>query len=296
MTALGNSAGNRQLKSVGDPTEDYDAVNLRTLSWMMESLRDEFQQQLQEQQEQLQQMQQQIDSLQSLVDAFASDSSSSDNFVCGTSTVTDYDGNTYNTVLIGNQCWMKENMRATKYSDGTSITQASVSQESSTTRYYYNPGQAENYGYLYNWPAAKGPSSVSANNQGICPTGWHVPSDGEWTQLTQYVGSQSNYLCSNNSTYIAKALASTTGWNSSSNTCAVGNTPASNNATGFGAVPAGTHNGSSFNYSGYDADFWSSTEYGSSTAYSRTLNYNYATVGSGYGYKYCGYSVRCLRD
>ena len=218
-------------------------------------------------------------------------------FICGTSTVSDYEGHIYNTVQIGNQCWMKENMRATKYSDGTSITQASVSQESSTTRYYYNPGQAENYGYLYNWPAAKGPSSVSANNQGICPTGWHVPSDGEWTQLTQYVGSQSNYLCSNNSTYIAKALASTTGWNSSSTTCAVGNTPASNNATGFGAVPAGTHYVSSFGNSGYSAYFWSSTESSSSDAYYRRLSYNIATVGS-YNYegKRYGCSVRCLRD
>ena len=217
-------------------------------------------------------------------------------FVCGTNTVSDYEGHIYNTVQIGDQCWMKENMRATKYSDGTSITKASVTQESSSTRYYYDPGQAANYGYLYNWPAAKGPSSVSANNQGICPTGWHVPSDGEWTQLTQYVGSQSNYLCSNNSSYIAKALASTTGWNSSTSTCAVGNTPASNNATGFSAVPAGYHYGSSFDNSGSYAYFWSSTECSSSDAYYRGLNYHNATVSSYNDYKSYGYSVRCLRD
>ena len=217
-------------------------------------------------------------------------------FVCGTNTVSDYEGHIYNTVQIGDQCWMKENMRATKYSDGTSITKASVTQESSSTRYYYDPGQAANYGYLYNWPAAKGPSSVSANNQGICPTGWHVPSDGEWTQLTQYVGSQSNYLCSNNSSYIAKALASTTGWNSSTSTCAVGNTPASNNATGFSAVPAGYHYGSSFDNSGSYAYFWSSTEYSSSDAYGRGLRYNSASVYSNLNYKSYGYSVRCLRD
>ena len=217
-------------------------------------------------------------------------------FICGTSTVSDVEGHIYNTVQIGQQCWMKENMRATKYSDGTSITQASVSQESSTTRYYYDPGQAANYGYLYNWPAAKGLSSVSANNQGVCPTGWHVPSDGEWTQLTQYVGSQSNYLCSNSSSMIAKALASTTGWASSTGQCAVGNTPASNNATGFSAVPAGFHTGSSFNYSGSDAYFWSSTEYSSSNAYNRTLYYNSYYVYSCNYTKSCGCSVRCLRD
>ena len=217
-------------------------------------------------------------------------------FICGTSTVSDVEGHIYNTVQIGQQCWMKENMRATKYSDGTSITQASVSQESSSTRYYYDPGQAANYGYLYNWPAAKGPSSVSANNQGICPTGWHVPSDAEWTELTPYVGSQSNYLCSNNSAYIAKALASTTGWASSTNQCAVGNTPASNNATGFSAVPAGYRLGSSFNNSGGNAIFWSSTESSSSYAYARYLNYNSAGVYSNTGSKSYGYSVRCLRD
>ena len=217
-------------------------------------------------------------------------------FVCGTNTVSDYEGHIYNTVQIGDQCWMKENMRATKYSDGTSITQASVSQESYTTRYYYDPGQAANYGYLYNWPAAKGPSSVSANNQGICPTGWHVPSDGEWTQLVQYVGGQSNYLCSNNSSYIAKALASTTGWSSSTNTCAVGNTPASNNATGFSAVPAGYHNASRFYYSGFNANFWSSTEFNSDLAYDRGLYYNDANVGRNNSHKDSGFSVRCLRD
>ena len=215
-------------------------------------------------------------------------------------TVTDHEGNVYATVQIGDQCWMKENMRATKYSDGTSITQASVTQADMSTRYYYDPGQAANYGYLYNWPAAKGPSSVSANNQGICPTGWHVPSDGEWTQLVQYVGGQSNYLCSNNSSYIAKALASTTGWASSTNQCAVGNTPASNNATGFSAVPAGRHYGSSFDRSGSYAYFWSSTERNSSIAYYRSLDYNTASVNSNYNVNYDrksdGYSVRCLRD
>ena len=217
-------------------------------------------------------------------------------FVCGTNTVSDYEGHIYNTVQIGDQCWMKENMRATKYSDGTSIEKASVTGGSSSIRLYYDPGQAANYGYLYNWPAAKGPSSVSANNQGICPTGWHVPSNGEWTQLEQYVSSQSNYRCSNNSSYIAKALASTTGWNSSTNQCAVGNTPASNNATGFGAVPAGGHYSISFDFSGDDAYFWSATESNSSYAYIRSLDYGAAIVGDGSYLKSNGVSVRCLRD
>ena len=137
---------------------------------------------------------------------------------------------------------------------------------------------------------------MSANNQGICPTGWHVPSDGEWTQLTQYVGSQSQYLCSDNTTYIAKALASTTGWNSHSNTCAVGNTPASNNATGFSAVPTGGYWDINYGNPGSCATFWSSTESGSSRAYQRYLLNTVSTVRRTYIYKYGYCSVRCLRD
>ena len=83
------------------------------------------------------------------------------------------------------------------------------------------------YGLLYNWKAVTRNSSSSSSNpsnvQGICPTGWHVPSDAEWTQLTNYVSSQSEYVCGNDEENIAKVLASTTGWNISTNTCAVGN-------------------------------------------------------------------------
>ena len=135
----------------------------------------------------------------------------------GAATVTDYDNNTYNTVQIGNQCWMKENLRTTHYSDGTSIPMGNST--SNTTAYYYvdnNISNVSTYGYLYNWPAVMGNSSSSSANpsgvQGICPTGWHVPSDAEWIQLSDYVGSQTQYQCSANSAYIAKALASTSGW------------------------------------------------------------------------------------
>lgn len=132
--------------------------------------------------------------------------------------------------------------------------------------------------------------------QGICPNGWHVPSDAEWTQLTDYVSRQSQYVCGIYSSYIAKALADTTGWNTYSGTCAVGNTPSSNNATGFSALPAGYFDYSSyFGFANY-ASFWSSTEYSSSYAYSRDLDYDYADVYSFVDDTYFGFSVRCLRD
>ena len=222
-------------------------------------------------------------------------------YTCEYSGVVDYDGNVYGTVMIGNQCWMKENLRTTHYADGFEIPNGGSSY-SETSPYYYDNSSAsiplKQRGYLYNWKAvSRNPSSDfnPSGKQGICPTGWHVPSDAEWTQLTDYVGSQSQFVCGSDNDNIAKALA-TTYWNSSTNTCAVGNTPDNNNATGFSAWPVGGHVGSSFNGFGYYAYFWSSTEYGSSTAYCRFLTNNSANVYRNTHFKSYGYSVRCLRD
>ena len=218
-----------------------------------------------------------------------------------TPTVTDYDNNVYNTVQIGNQCWMKENLRTTKYADGTPIDQGNST--STTVAYWYYPNNNSSnkatYGLLYNWKAVMRNSSSSSANpsgvQGICPTGWHVPSYAEWTQLTNYVSSQSQYQCNGTSSDIAKALASTTGWSTYNVTCAVGNGQESNNATGFGALPAGSYNGHYYNF-GFCATYWSATENGSDGAYSRGFNYTYAGVYRFLDGKNHGFSVRCLRD
>ncbi len=218
-----------------------------------------------------------------------------------TPTVTDIDGNVYNTVQIGEQCWMRENLRTTHYSDGTAIAYGSTSSTTTAYRYYPNNSYSNvaTFGYLYNWKAVMCNSSSSdaipSGVQGICPNGWHVPSDAEWMQLIDYVG-LSGYGCENNNSNIAKALAATTGWYSSSNSCAVGNNQSANNTTGFSALPAGSHFGSSFNGSGTNAYFWSSTEYSSSDAYYRRLGNKIAYVTSNYRNKGYGYSVRCLRD
>jgi uncharacterized protein (TIGR02145 family) len=220
----------------------------------------------------------------------------------GAATVTDIDGNSYNTVKIGNQCWMKENLRTTSYANGVSIPMGST--DSSTDPYRYAPNgnnsNVSTYGYLYNWPAVMHGASSSASNpsgvQGICPTGWHVPSDAEWTQLTNYVGSQTQYQCNNSSSNIAKALASTTGWNSSSYTCSVGNNPSINNAIGFSALPAGDYHYGNYSYFGYDASFWCATiDYGNN-AYERNLECYGAYVFRNIDDRYFGKSVRCLRD
>ncbi len=222
-------------------------------------------------------------------------------FVCGRSIASDVDGNIYTTVQIGSQCWMRENLRTTRYSDCTPIP---LGAETSTgTAYRYAPDNNESnvpaYGYLYNWAAVMNGAGSSSSNpsgvQGICPAGWHVPSDAEWQQLTDYVSSQSRYQCDGSSNYIAKALASTTGWGSTSTTCAVGNNPSGNNATGFSAVPAGFYIGFYVNF-GNAADFWSATETNSSNANYWNLSYRNVGVNSNYSNKGYGHSVRCLRD
>ncbi len=217
-------------------------------------------------------------------------------------TVTDVDGNIYNTVQIGNQCWMKENLRTTHYASSIEIPLGSSAThyDYSAQRYYPN-NNAESvgtYGYLYNWAAVmNGTSSSTANPsgvQGICPNGWHLPSDSEWTQLTDYVSIHSAYLCNNDMSNIGKALAATTGWNSYATTCAIGNNSNTNNSTGFSALPAGLSLSINF---GNVADFWSATEETDNLhACIRILRYNEGNVMKSTYYKNYGFSVRCVRD
>ena len=118
-------------------------------------------------------------------------------------TLVDYDGNFYQTVQIGNQVWMTENLKVTHYADGTTIplvtdntAWGNLDDNNTDKAYcYYNNdanGEGDIYGTLYTWAAAmNGASSSSANPsgvQGVCPTGWHLPSNAEWTELTDYLG------------------------------------------------------------------------------------------------------------
>ena len=215
--------------------------------------------------------------------------------------VTDIDGNEYKTVKLGNQVWMAENLRTTRYADGTPIPLGTEASFTTAYRYYPdgNSANVSDYGYLYNWAAVmNGASSSDANPsgvQGICPDGWHVPSDAEWTELTNYVKSQSQYVCGDYTGNIAKALASETGWKPDDEECAAGNNPSANNATGFSARPAGYYNGY-YDAFGYNASFWSATQNDSGNAYGRNLYYDTAYVYRTNGTKYTGYSVRCIRN
>ena len=225
---------------------------------------------------------------------------------CGT--VKDNDGNTYATVQIGEQCWMKENLRTTHFSDGTAIP-AGGDEVSLDEPYYYDYSNSNiplsARGYLYNWTAA----------MNSCPKGWHLPSDAEWTQLTDYVGSRSEYVCGGDTENIAKALASNEYWESfvADDECVVGDQSRhTNNATGFSAVPAGYYSyGSSFNYTGFNTSFWSSSQNESCPIAAWSSSQNSSPIAAWYRYlsflnagvgrygdhsKSYGRSVRCLRD
>ena len=220
---------------------------------------------------------------------------------CASAMVYDTDGHAYHTVQIGRQCWMKENLKTAHYADGTAIPVALNREKSNTKGYLFYPdGHAENverYGYLYNWPAAMGGQPDAGEGaQGICPKGWHVPSADEWRELMDYVASQPHCRCNGDSALIGKALSAAEGWESYpyADDCAIGNDRARNNASGFGAMPAGGwHGGRCVDFNRY-ADIWSSTHHGDLGVYHRLLYYMpYAFLYE--AETFSAFSVRCLK-
>ena len=229
---------------------------------------------------------------------------------CNCGSVSDYEGNYYETVQIGNQCWMAENLRSSKYADGTNIS----------GDYYKDADYLENYGRVYTWAAIMHGAGTSNANpsgvQGVCPDGWHVPSDAEWLELE-------NQICEDlGHTNCASIFNGTnTGWlghiasqgksegkamkeyNSLWNGNASNVNAGYNNSTdpsGFNALPAANrHPTSGFTFStiGSTAFFWSTTE-GSPTnyAYYRSLYYDERKINRNIMEKTYGLSVRCIRD
>jgi len=227
---------------------------------------------------------------------------------CGT--VTDVEGNVYKTVVIGTQCWMRENLRTTKYANGTSIQYGNTT-TSSTTAYYYYPDSPENvpiYGLLYNWSAAM-KNEISSENepsgvQGACPEGWHLPSRVEWNRLSDYVSLQAAYYCDETLQYIAKAFASTSGWEEYEDQCAIGNNLSANNATGLTILPAGYFSGSHAGL-GFFAALWSATEQNDNDSlgfyfFLQSVDNGLDDSGNGKNignmFKIFGLSVRCVRN
>ena len=216
----------------------------------------------------------------------------------GTPTVTDYDGNVYNTVQIGNQCWTRENLRAKHFADGEAIVDG-VSNPEATYRFYYsnnNSSTTEMYGLLYDYKTASQTTTPSDNTpsgvQGICPAGWHLPSNSEYDILLNFVNSVDAYKCNGQ---VGKAFCAPITWNSHGEDCYVGNNPETNNATCFSMVAAGWTgaggDGGPVDF-GITADIWTSTrgDFGTDCDKTGIEWYNH-DMGDGY----C-FSVRCLRN
>jgi len=212
-----------------------------------------------------------------------------------TGTFTDArDGNQYNWVKIGDQIWMAENLAYLP-----SVNMVADGSEDAAGSYYYvygyngtNVADAKatanytTYGVLYNWTAAMDGEASSTTNpsgiQGVCPTGWHLPSDAEWTELTDYLGGTS----------VAGGKLKETGtthWTSP-------NTGATNE-TGFTALPGGNRfNDGTFNIVGINGYWWCATESSASSAWYRSMYYGGSSVSRSDVNKELGFSVRCVRD
>jgi uncharacterized protein (TIGR02145 family) len=221
-------------------------------------------------------------------------------------TVTDVDGNIYNTITIGTQVWMKENLKTTKYNDGTAIsnitdnTAWAASTAGAYSDYSNTPANSTTYGRLYNWYTVDNNAAtkvVSNGGKNVCPTGWHIPSDDEWTTLTDYL-INNGYGYAGSGSNIAKSMAATSGWTTNTTAGSVGNDQASNNRSGFSALPGGSrdyYNGAFVNVVD-NGLWWSSTQTLSTYAFYRYIIYANTIIVSNLGYKQSGFSVRCLRD
>lgn len=195
--------------------------------------------------------------------------------------VKDIDGNIYHTVTIGTQTWLVENLKVTKYRDGTPIQNITDAIEwgSLTTGAYCDYDNlltnSTIYGKLYNW-------FVVNDSRNIAPTGWHVPTDSEWAILTDYLGGDS----------LAGGKLKEKGiihWQSP-------NTGATNE-TGFTALPSGARDyGGLFSCIGINGVWWSSTESNSLEASMWIIAYAGSYMGRYNNNKVEGYSIRCLKD
>ena len=186
-----------------------------------------------------------------------------------------------NEVTIGKQVWMTENLNVDKFRNGDPIPEAKTDEEWGRAGdnkepawcYHYNePANGEKYGKLYNWYAVNDP-------RGLAPKGWHVPSDKEWTTLTDYLGGEE---------IAGTKMKSTSGWKQDGN---------GTNESGFSGLPGG-YRGSygTFGYIDGYGYWWSSTEYSTSDAWYRDLGYDDGNVVRTSLNKEDGFSVRCLRD
>ena len=209
-----------------------------------------------------------------------------------TGTVKDAEGNDYHTIGIGSQIWMAENLKTTRYSNGdligtTTPASSDISGESTPKYQWAYDGDESNvtiYGRLYSWYAV-------TDNRNVCPAGWHVPTDREWTILTDYLLNNCYGYTRGGRTGIARSMADTN-WDLAYCVCP------GNNSSGFTALPGGYRENttSKFYHIDYDCSWWCSTEFSTADAYYRSMTSESYSVYSNHDNKQLGFSVRCLQD
>jgi uncharacterized protein (TIGR02145 family) len=190
-----------------------------------------------------------------------------------------YEGETYKTVVIGNQTWMARNLNyaasGSKCGNGSSLSDE-------------NTATCDTYGRLYDWATAMAlpascnlnscASQINAKHRGICPSGWHIPSDVDWDELIAFVGSSET---------AGRYLKAADGWSNGGN---------GQDKYGFSALPGGYgKSGGSFYYAGNYGYWWSASEHRVSSAYDRYMSYDNEVTGYNNGDKSYLFSVRCLR-
>jgi uncharacterized protein (TIGR02145 family) len=195
-------------------------------------------------------------------------------------TISDLDGNIYNTVSIGNQIWMASNLSTSRYRNGAYIpyilnsNQWAAIKSPALSFYNHDNSYETNYGKQYNWYAVTDP-------QGICPVGWHIPTNSEWTVLSDFLGGLN----------VAGGKMKATGtqyWSFPSN---------GSNTSGFTGLPGGFRNvDGTFGILGYNGFWWSATEENEQKAFNRSIIYTDNVLSVGSSSKNQGFSVRCIKD
>jgi len=201
--------------------------------------------------------------------------------------IVDIDGNFYNTIQVGSQCWMKENLKVERYRNGSPI-QIGLSTDDwvstvfgAYTYYNYLPFNKDIYGVIYNMYTV-------LDTQGLCPVGWQVPSDADWVELLDFLG---GYVVAGGSLKTTGTVESGTGLWLAPNVAAT-------NSSGFSGLPGGLISGlsSTFWDLSEDSNWWSSTEYSFYSGFGRNLDYSTSIAGRFLAVKQTGFYVRCLRE
>ena len=200
--------------------------------------------------------------------------------------MTDQQGNVYKTIVIDTQEWMAENLNTSIYRNGeaipTNLDDAAWQSTTSGAWAYYNndASLACPYGKLYNWYTC-----VDARQ--LCPVGWHVPTDGEWTDLTDYLGGEG----------AAGGKMKTTGTTETATGLWYSPNAEATNSSGFSGAPGGFRfDDGGYSNVGNSGHWWSSSEDDASYAWSHYLDFSFGFASRGSGTKRLGFSVRCLRD